>query len=71
MQNRNHYLSLKPDVHMANVDVYNSIAIAAGVSPNRQMRVTNYGRVLCLMEESQKGHVFLWLTIRQMHELAL
>ena len=39
---------------MANVDVYNSIAIATGVSPNWQMRVTNYGHVLCLTEESQQ-----------------
>jgi len=39
---------------MANVYVYDTVAIAAGVLPNCRVRVANYNHILCLMEEKVK-----------------
>jgi len=39
---------------MANVYVYDAIAIAAGVLPNHWMRAANYNHVTCFAEEFKK-----------------
>ena len=52
------------DTHMANV--YDSIAVAVAVLPNRRMRAA---RILCLTgEKSQNVGLFLQLTICKMHK---
>ena len=57
---------------MANIYAYDAVAIAADVLPNHRMRSANYNHVPHLTEEKvKKGNLFLRLTIRQMHELAL
>ena len=39
---------------MANLYVYDAVAIAAGILLNRQMRAVNYNHVPCLTEEKSK-----------------
>jgi len=43
---------------MANIYVYNAVAIAAGILPNCQTQAANYKHVPCLTEEKVKKVIF-------------